>query len=70
MPEDPLYGLLALTEFWQSFGFPSDSPHVIQGRGNTISPAEYFQQNNLNRLLSLHRKWIQQEKALIKEYKR
>src|SRR5579862_506926 len=32
MPHDALYGLMALTEFWQSFGFPSDSPHEVQGR--------------------------------------
>jgi len=31
IPDDPLYGLIALTEFWQNFGFPPDAPHEVQG---------------------------------------
>jgi hypothetical protein len=65
MPKDALYGLMALSEFWQKFGFPADSPHVVQGRGNTITPSEYFQQENLDRLLGCHQAWLHEEKAAI-----
>jgi len=67
MPKDALHGLMALTEFWQSFGFPSDSPHDVQGRGNTTSPSEYYQQDNLHRLVARHRAWIEDEKAALKK---
>ena len=66
MPKDPTYGLLALSEFWQQFGFPSDSPHEVQGRGNEINPSEYYQAANLQQLLDRHRVWIQQERSVLK----
>ena len=66
LPEDSTYALLALTEFWQNFGFPTDSPHEVQGRDNSISPSEYYQKENLQRLLNRHRTWIQEERATIK----
>jgi len=34
MPDDPIYGPLRLTEFWEKFDYPADSPHKVQGRGN------------------------------------
>ena len=63
IPSDPLYGLMALTEFWQKFGFPPDSPHEVQGKGNTVSPADYYQENNYQQSVSRHKAWIEQEKA-------
>ena len=67
MPTDALHGLIALTEFWQDFGFPSDSPHEVQGKGNTITPGEYYQGENLRRLVDRHRQWIEQERASLKK---
>jgi hypothetical protein len=61
LPVDPLYGLLALTEFWERFDFPSDSPHVVQGRGNQIAPLDYFTEDNYSHLLQKHRDWIRTE---------
>ncbi len=63
IPSGPLYGLIALTEFWQNFGFPPDSPHEVQGKGNTVSPADYYQESNYQKLVSRHKAWIEQEKA-------
>lgn len=59
---DPVYGLIALTEFWLGFGFPPDSPHEVQGRDNSMSASEYYQEDNYRRLLLRHRSWIEQEK--------
>lgn len=67
MPKDAVYGLLSLTEFWQNFGFPSNSPHDVQGRGNTITPSEYYQDENLHRLVDRHRTWLEDEKAVLKK---
>ncbi len=63
IPTDPLYGLIALTEFWQNFGFPADSPHEVQGKGNTIDPNDYYEERNFQRLVARHKKWIGQEKV-------
>src|SRR5215475_1063475 len=63
---DPVYGLIALSEFWQEFGRPPDSPHEAQGVGNHITPSEYYRQENLDRLLARHREWIETEKKTLK----
>ena len=65
MPKDAVYGLMALSEFWQNFGFPPDSPHEVQGRGNSITPSEYYQAQNLHRLLGRHRAWVLEERAAL-----
>jgi len=67
MPHDPLYGLMALTEFWQSFGFPSDGPHEVQGKGNTLTPSEYYKQENVHRLVARHYEWVEGEKAALRK---
>lgn len=65
LPKDPLYGLIGLTEFWNEFGFPPDSPHTVQGVGNSIGPSEYYTQENLDRMLSRHLEWIEREREAI-----
>ena len=66
MPQDSLYGLMALTEFWQGFGFPPDSPHQVQGCGNEIGPKEYYTAENFQEVLDRHRRWIEKETAELK----
>jgi len=66
LPKDPLYGLIALTEFWERFDYPSDSPHIVQGRGNQLSPAEYFTDQNYRSILDDHERWIRDEEAQLK----
>ena len=58
---DPLYGLIQLTEFWEKFDYPNFSPHTIQGVDNNITAKEYYTQENLNKILDLHEKWIKKE---------
>jgi len=67
LPEDPLYALTELTEFWNEFHFPPDGPHEAQGVGNSISPADYYTQENRDRLLLRHRDWIKSEAESIKK---
>lgn len=63
LPSDSLYGLIALSEFWQGFGFPPDSPHEIQGRENKQIPEDYYDDSNYRRLVESHQTWIEKEKA-------
>jgi hypothetical protein len=65
LPEDPLYGLLALAEFWERLDFPSDSPHVVQGRGNKIAPTDYFTEDNYRHLVRKHKDWISAEMSAL-----
>ncbi len=65
IPQDPIYGLLTLTEFWQEFGFPADSPHEIQEMGKSPDPSEYYQRENFDRLLSRHVEWLRTERMAI-----
>lgn len=64
LPSDPLDGLLSLTEFWEQFDYPPDSPHVVQGRGDdTTSPADYYTEKTFRDLLQRHQAWIETELA-------
>ena len=67
LSRDPLYGLLGLTEFWEKFDYPDDSPHVVQGRGNHQSPQEYYTDENLRRLRTQHQEWMKNEEAFLKQ---
>jgi hypothetical protein len=60
-PRDPIYGLLALTEFWEKFGYPGDGPHVVQGRNDATAPNEYYSELNFRRLTQRHADWIEAE---------
>ena len=64
--DDPLYGLIALTEFWEKFDYPDDSPHVVQGRGNDQDPQQYYTPENFLNLRKLHREWMKTEEEFLK----
>ena len=66
-PHDPIYGLTMLTDFWSQFGFPPESPHVMQGVDNAISPEQYYSQHMLDRLLKEHASWLENECVTIKQ---
>ncbi|HTV06042.1 MAG TPA: DUF2247 family protein [Acidobacteriaceae bacterium] len=66
LPSDAVGAVLALTEFWNSFGFPSDAPREAREMGSSIRPAESFQQANVDRLLLSHREWAASELAALK----
>jgi hypothetical protein len=63
LPQDPLYGLLRLTEFWERFDYPSDGPHIVQGRQNQLTPGEYYTSENFERVVRRHEEWISAEDA-------
>jgi len=58
LPESPLYGLIALTEFWESFDYPEYSPHIIQGKRNDIKPEDYYLMEFYKGCILQHIEWI------------
>lgn len=51
-------GLIQLSEFWDSFDYPSYMPHQIQGQNNNLSPEQYYTDQNYHFLLDAHQKWL------------
>lgn len=54
-------GLMELAELWIELGYPNDSPHIIQGKDNNISPIEYYTEDNYNHLYDKNVKWLKDE---------
>jgi hypothetical protein len=67
LPEDPVSGLIALTCFWEKFDFPEDSPHIVQGKINEISPADYYTEKMFRYLLEQHQDWLDKELIFLKQ---
>jgi hypothetical protein len=63
--EEMLEALYALTDFWAERGYPPHSPHTVQGRGNDITPGDYFHEDNHRHILEAHCEWIAQEEAAL-----
>lgn len=66
LPSDPLEGLMELTSFWGSLEFPLDSPHIVQGRDNSIRPEEYFTQGFFREILDRHNEWVRGELSFLR----
>ena len=54
-------GLMELTDLWIELGYPSDSPHVIQGRENNMSPQDYYTEENYEKLYNKNISWLKTE---------
>jgi hypothetical protein len=52
---------MSLFDFWAQLDYPIDSPHVIQGRGNNITPEEYYTQENYDNIYNMHVDWLKKE---------
>lgn len=54
-------GLMGLTELWLELGYTDDTPHIIQGKDNNISPVEYYTDANYNYLYEKNKRWLRDE---------
>ncbi|MCC8458033.1 DUF2247 family protein [Photorhabdus aegyptia] len=61
LPDDYVYGLLKLNEFWTLWGNSVDSPNIVQGVGNNFSPYEYYSEENYHSSIENHRNWLDME---------
>lgn len=70
LPKDSLYGPLELNNFWNEWGEPNNSPNIIQGVNNTMTPNEFYTNENYLKIISNHSLWIKRElNDLEKKYK-
>ena len=53
-----IQGLIELNDLWVKLDFPEDSPCILQGVKNNISPQEYYTEENYTYLYNRHLKWI------------
>ena len=53
-----IQGLIELNDLWVKLDFPEDSPCILQGVKNNISPQEYYTEENYIYLYNRHLKWI------------
>ena len=58
--ESPIATLTDLTMFWAGFGFPPESPHVVQGLSNRVSPEGYYTEQTAARRRDQHLRWLAQ----------
>lgn len=56
---EPIYDLIKLTEFWEMFDYPKDSPHIVQGLHNDILPTDYYTEENYKEIVKNHKLWIE-----------
>lgn len=54
-------GLMELSDSWIELGYPKDSPHIIQGRGNNIAVKDYYTQEFYDFLYERNVKWLKKE---------
>ena len=67
LPDDCVYGLLKLNEFWMVWGESVGCPNIAQGVGNDISPAEYYTDEQFSLTVKRHQEWLKKEgEKLIK----
>lgn len=52
---------MGLTELWLELGDTADSPHIIQGKDNPISPVEYYTDANYDYLYKKNKCWLKNE---------
>lgn len=61
LSDKPTYGLVEFTEFWEKFSYPENSPHVVQGLKNNITPSEYYSKENFDAVFRTHKHWIKSQ---------
>jgi hypothetical protein len=58
---DYTFGLTKLEDLWARFDFPDDTPHVIRGKNNAITPDEYYTEKNYKASLKKNQDWVSKE---------
>lgn len=63
-------GLMGLTELWLELGYTDDSPHIIQGKDNNISPIEYYTDANYKFLYEKNKCWLRDEVDFLQTHQK
>lgn len=54
-------GLISLGDLWINMGYTEDSPHIFQGRENSITPEQYYTDKNYCNIFEHHIEWLKKE---------
>lgn len=65
IPNNYIDGLVELTEIWVSLGLPDDCPHIVQGRGNSLSSNDYYTEEMYETLKKRNFDWLDNEISCI-----
>lgn len=60
-------GLMDLGDLWIHMGYPEDSPHIFQVRDNSITPEQYYTDENYSKLFERHIIWLEKEVEFIND---
>lgn len=66
LDSDPLYGLIKLSEFWSSWGWPADAPPSMLSGANTLPTQDYHSASNYGRVIHENEQWLEDELAALK----
>ncbi|ALS02147.1 hypothetical protein ATZ33_12375 [Enterococcus silesiacus] len=66
LDKDYVNALLEISEFWLDFKSPFDMPYQYQGVENKLTPQEFYTEEHLSKVISDHRRWLEDEKENLK----
>ncbi|WP_392551402.1 DUF2247 family protein [Orbus wheelerorum] len=61
LSKDSVYGLLELNNFWNEWGELNNSPNIIQGVNNRMTPSEFYSDENYLKIVLDYNLWIKKE---------
>lgn len=64
--KDYVNALLEISEFWLDLKSPFDMPYQYQGVENKLTPQEFYTAEHLSKVVSSHKKWLEDEKEKLK----
>lgn len=65
LDSDPLYGLIKLSEFWSSWGWPADAPLSMLPGAKTLPEHDYHSVTNYDHVIREHGQWLKDELAAL-----
>lgn len=65
LDSDPLYGLIKLSEFWSSWGWPADAPSSMLPSAKVLPEHEYHSASNYDHVVREHEQWLKEEFAAL-----
>jgi hypothetical protein len=65
LDSDPVYGLIKLSEFWSSWGWPTDAPPSMLLDAKTLPDHDYHSRANYDHVIREHGQWFKDELAAL-----
>lgn len=63
---DPISGLMSVSEFWSSWGWPVDAPPSMLPGANALPTQDYHSASNYGRVMHENEQWLKDELAALK----